>query len=292
MSCRHHFRSMKYRTSTYGYICQPSEFSREHLYYTLGMGYIINDRNFLVDRDTFPGHLVMYCISGLLHIEQYNVRSTLSPGQCCLMTLEDAHKYYSDTEKPCELLWLHFNGKHAHELLDLIFDHRSRYVLIEQTHVLSLLQNCILNYESDSTGSCIINSANTYQILSIFLDQIVRAEKQETVNISPLAKHLDSYLGEHIHERITLDMMAQQCHLSSAYFCRRFRLETNMTPMQYLMHRRIELAKYALIYTPDQISQISQELGFYDQNHFSFCFHKATGISPTQYRKQHIKIKE
>lgn len=283
---------MKHIISSYGYVCQPSDFAKNHLYSPLGMGYIVNDPNFKIDRSYLHGHLIMFCISGKLHIEQYHIVSTLQPGQSCLMTLEDAHKYYSDSENPCELLWLHFSGKHVKETLSLIFESAEKYVIIEQSSVFSLLQNCIMNYESDSIGSCFTNSANTYQLLTIFLEKTIRTSTRETIYISPLTKQPDSFINEHIREKITLQMMAEQCHLNPSYFCRRFHSETNMTPMQYLMQKRIESAKYYLIYTQEQMSMISEELGFYNQNHFSVCFLKATGLSPTQYRKQNQKILE
>lgn len=269
-----------------GYICQPSDFVREHLNFPLGMGYIVNDRCFEVRRNYFPGHLIMYCISGKLHIEQYGTASVLHPGYCCLMTLEEAHNYYSDAEDPCELLWLHFNGKHLHEMLHLIFENTRKYRIIQNSRLLPVLRECILNYESDSSGSCFSNSSNIYYLMTVFLEETIRSGSQKTISLSPLTRELDSFLNEHIKEKITLKRMAEQCHLNSSYFCRRFHAETNMTPMQYLMQKRIELAKYYLIYTQKQMSLISEELGFYDQNYFSLCFLKATGLSPTQYRKQ------
>ena len=283
---------MKQRTSSYGYICQIPDFAKEHLYYASGMGCIINDPDFRVDRSDFPWFLIMFCVSGKLYIEQYNISSTLLPGQCCLMNLKDHHVYYSDSEEPCELLWIDFNGKQAEGLMGSIFEDAKKYMIIENRTIFSLLKNCISNYESDSIGSCFTNSANIYQILLIFLEKTLVSGTKESSFISPLTKQLDSFLNDHINEKITLKMMSEQCHLNPSYFCRRFRSETNMTPMQYLMQKRIELAKYSLLYTQDPMSQIAEKLGFYDQNHFSFCFLKATGVSPTQYRKQNRKTSE
>lgn len=277
---------MKQRDKSYGYVCRPTEFAEHHLFYALGMGYIIHDRNFMIDREGFPGYLIMFCISGKLHMEQYHAAATLLPGQGCFMTLKDAHRYYSDFHEPCELLWLHFDGKQAGEMLRLILGDSEKYAVIAEPLMLPLIQNCIIGYETDSRGSCFAISAGIYQLLLLFLEKTMRDGMHGSAFLSPLTRELDPFLNAHIKEKITLEMMAEHCHLNPSYFCRRFRAETKMTPMQYLMQKRIELAKYYLLYSHDKMSVISWELGFYDQNYFSSCFSRATGLSPSEYRSR------
>ncbi len=268
----------------YGYICSPTEFAEKHLIYALGMGYIVNNNHFLIDRKFFPDYLLMFCCSGKLHIEQYGKSATLTAGQCCLMTLKDPHKYYSDAEDPCEIYWLHFGGMQAEELFPLICENSSKYVILQKKIILSLIQRSINGYQADNIGYCLEFSANVYQILLTILRSIMEAHAEDL--FSPLTMQLEPFLKEHIGEKITLEMMAGHCHLNPAYFCRRFRAETNQTPMQYLMEKRIELARYYLLYTNEKISAIAKTLGFYDQNHFSFRYTKITGMSPSEYRKQ------
>lgn len=279
---------MKKKNKNYGYVCQPIGFAERNLFYALGMGYIINDKDFLIDRECFPGYLVMFCVSGKLHIDQHHVSSILLPGQSCLMTLQEAHKYYSDFREPCKLLWLHFEGKQAEEMIDSILGETRKRAVIEEPRICPLIQNCITEYESDSQGSCFAISANIYQVLVLFWEKIMRSNMNDRNFFSPLTRELDSFLNVHIREKITLEKMAEYCHLNPSYFCRRFRVETKMTPMQYLMQKRIELAKYYLLYSREKIASIAFECGFYDQNHFSSCFSRIVGMSPSEYRRKYL----
>lgn len=281
--------TQKEKNKSYGYVVEPAEFAKRHLFYALGMGYIVHDRDFIIDRDSFAGHLVMFCISGKLHMEQYGETAELLPGQCCFMTLQDPHKYYSDFENPCELLWLHFDGRQTEEMLRLISGDSPKYTIITEPRLLPSIQNCLNSYRTDSMGSCFTISSGIYQILLLFLEKSMRSDTKENPFLSPLSRELDFFLNEHIKEKVTLEMMAKHCHLNPSYFCRRFRAETNMTPMQYLMQKRIELAKYYLLYSSDKISAIARELGFYDQNHFCCCFTRETGMPPSKYRIQNKK---
>lgn len=66
---------------------------------------------------------------------------------------------------------------------------------------------------------------------------------------------------------------------------RYFKLQTGMSPHQYIVSKRIELAKTRLCHTNDSLTQISYALGFGSSQHFSDVFKKWTGTSPSHYRK-------
>ncbi len=61
--------------------------------------------------------------------------------------------------------------------------------------------------------------------------------------------------------------------------------ETGMTCMNFLAEHRMNLAKYWLSDTEIPVFEIAQRLGFEDPNYFNKVFRKATGKSPTKYRK-------
>lgn len=272
------------RKKNVGYLCEPTDFSKEHLYYPLGMGFIEDNRDFLIDRNSFPGYLVMCCTAGRLWVEQYGATTVLSAGQSCLMTLQDRHRYYSDPKESCTLVWLHFGGKAVQEFFSLLKSDCGTCVVVQDVRIPMLVQECMEMYRSKDAAGCFGISAAIYQMLLLFLKKTVAdtGEKEKYA----LQKTMDAFLEEHIAEKITLEQMAEQWHLAPAYFCRRFRKETGLSPMAYLMEKRLEMAKFYLLYTNERIFAIAEKLGFYDQNHFAFCFGKAVGMSPTKYRER------
>ena len=59
-----------------------------------------------------------------------------------------------------------------------------------------------------------------------------------------------------------------------------------VSPITYLLQKRIEEGKSLLSSTSHSISQIATSLGFSSQSYFSQAFKKATGRTPVQYRAE------
>ncbi len=93
------------------------------------------------------------------------------------------------------------------------------------------------------------------------------------------------YIEENLAEQISLAKLAELIQLSSYHFCRAFKQSFSVPPHRYHTSRRIERAK-ALLATPDcSITTIGMTVGFSETSSFSSAFRKATGMTPTDYRR-------
>lgn len=94
-----------------------------------------------------------------------------------------------------------------------------------------------------------------------------------------------AYINSHPGENITMNTMAQLCHLSPSYFSRLFHREVGEGFTTYINRRKVELAKRDLRGTDKSISQISQELGYMNTSHFINLFKRFEGVTPLSYRQ-------
>ena len=94
-----------------------------------------------------------------------------------------------------------------------------------------------------------------------------------------------SYIEEHFQEELHLEEISQASGFSKYHFIRLFQAETNKTPYQYLLDRRITHAKYLLVNTDQRIKDIALKSGFQSEVHFNYAFKKETSFAPNQYRK-------
>lgn len=94
------------------------------------------------------------------------------------------------------------------------------------------------------------------------------------------------YLDSHFKENVTLDQLAAMAHVNKYYMVHAFSKEYGISPINYLISRRIRESRLLLADTDHSLSQISHMLGFSSPSYFSQSFRKLEGISPMEYRKQ------
>lgn len=98
-------------------------------------------------------------------------------------------------------------------------------------------------------------------------------------------KLVHDYVTTHLGEKVTLADMAASARLSRMHFAALFLRATGMRPHQYLLRRRIEVAKQLLLETDLPIIQVALQVGFQTQAHFTTVFKKLTGGTPAKWRE-------
>ena len=93
------------------------------------------------------------------------------------------------------------------------------------------------------------------------------------------------YVNEHIEENLSLDVFSALVNYSPYYVSRIFRKQTGITLSQYIINKRIDMAKTLLNVEDKPITEISKDIGFENYNHFYRTFLSNTGQSPSDYRK-------
>ena len=110
-------------------------------------------------------------------------------------------------------------------------------------------------------------------------------QRSKSCDIADRAKKIIDY---NFDRDITVKKVADTMHLDSAYLTRKFAQKYSVAPKEYLLKKRIELAKRLLTQTDATVTEISGSVGYDDPLYFSRIFKKKEGLSPLAYRK-HIK---
>lgn len=84
---------------------------------------------------------------------------------------------------------------------------------------------------------------------------------------------------------VSLELLANECGLSTSHFIRAFRNSVGLSPHQWLMRRRIDKALSLMHDHSLSLAQIALACGFADQSHFTRAFTTALGESPGAYRR-------
>lgn len=94
------------------------------------------------------------------------------------------------------------------------------------------------------------------------------------------------YINRNIENKITLEEICNYVHASKYYLCHIFKETTHMTILEYILFRRISIAKKLLVYTDKSLSDIAMTAGFSSFSYFSRMFHTCEHITPSEFRKQ------
>lgn len=86
-----------------------------------------------------------------------------------------------------------------------------------------------------------------------------------------------------LQDPITLGQLAARESMSVRHFTRRFRDEVGLTPMNWLIHQRIELARELLEESDVPVEQVAARAGLGTAANLRH-FHAALGVSPSAYR--------
>ncbi|MBL8991700.1 MAG: helix-turn-helix transcriptional regulator, partial [Spirochaetia bacterium] len=74
-----------------------------------------------------------------------------------------------------------------------------------------------------------------------------------------------------------------------SYFSARFKKQFGISPKQYFLLEKTELAKRYLLESELSVSEISERLGFANAFHFSRLFKKHSGTSPAAFRGERVR---
>lgn len=134
-------------------------------------------------------------------------------------------------------------------------------------------------------------------ILTLFIIYISRntestlliADNPEKLNIECVK--IKNYIDSHYSENITLDILSNLSYVNKFHLVHLFTKQMGISPINYLINKRIEESKNLLTTTNYSIRDISTIVGFSNSSYFSQMFKKFTGDSPRIYKNKYTTLK-
>ena len=108
-------------------------------------------------------------------------------------------------------------------------------------------------------------------------------QRQQTPTLAAKAR---AFIDKNYKENIRLGDIAAATHTNAYYLSHLFKAEIGLSPMKYVILRRIGEAQNLLINTDMTITQIAAQVGYNNSNYFQNVFKGALGMTPGEYRRK------
>lgn len=227
---------------------------------------------------------LFYVVSG---DGQFRIEEKLYPvkaNQLVMVNPNVIHTEVSHDAHPLEYIVLGIEGLELSTSIDqasryrILDYHGSGDVLTCLRHILQETQTALPGYE-----------AICQAYMEILILRLMRSADFSITSPTPTSSRqcasVRHFIDTHYKEQLDLDTLADKAHVNKYYMAHAFKREYGISPINYLIQRRIEESRYLLRETDMSLSQIARVLGFSSASYFSQSFRRAEGMSPFEYRK-------
>ena len=100
-----------------------------------------------------------------------------------------------------------------------------------------------------------------------------------------IAYTVTSYVNAHLSERLSLSDLAEAVYMSRSSFGHVFKSVTGVAPLDFVESVRLSHARELLAESDLPVTEIAMRCGFTDHSYFTLRFRRATGVTPSEFRK-------
>ena len=110
-------------------------------------------------------------------------------------------------------------------------------------------------------------------------------ESSITIEFDDFITKATEYIESNLDKKLSIDGLCKALFVSKNYLYSSFSSYYNCTVNEYIIQRKISVAKTMLIETKNTAFDIAKALGFDNYSYFCKLFKKHTGLSPLKYRQ-------
>jgi AraC family transcriptional regulator len=248
-------------------------------------------------RTSHEDHLISLQLTACSSLEQVRhgraVKRRIQAGDIIVTPLGEPKVWLREEEG--EVLLIRIDPAHLRSTCSLASDGRSMEVQIVDNFgtrdpVIEAIARAMLDELRDPRfGSRLYVECLTTQLMLRLVRGYARIVALD--ESCPLMQHPNrkvrravDYIDQHLSERLPVRRLSELVAMSSCHFSHVFKHVTGVAPHQYVLSRRVAVAKGLLRASDKSLADIARQVGFVNLSHFSTAFGRVAGMTPTQYR--------
>lgn len=243
---------------------------------------------------------IYHFLSGTCEMDLGNKTIHCQEGDFVIVMPNTVHSFFLTQKEPCTFNHIHFNPT----LFEKLFVNSPEGYDINLVSALILKNITYFKVEADNKLSELVSSVIEQFALStplsrafvnIHLTELLLHILEISGFNNTFSKRSDtknkyvlftlSYIHQNFSSKILINDIANELNISSRYLSKVFFEQMDMTILNYINTYRINCAIELMINTDLSLTDISDQIGLKDSQHFSKLFRNVIGITPNKYRK-------
>jgi len=214
--------------------------------------------------------LIHFVVSGCGIFKIRDKTYTVKAGEMFVIPPYEEAYYEADSKTPWNYIWIGFTSNNS------ITDYLSDVISCpEASGIFHQMKKC-------SEYNFGRNAYLTARLWDLF---VLITDKKETKPNDYVQKSLDFIHAEYMYD-ITVEKIAKWLNIDRTYFSVIFKKQIGISPKQYLLQHRMNIAASLLSKNNTSISVVANSVGYSDLYVFSKMFKRHFGISPSKYAKR------
>ena len=239
-------------------------------------------------------HTLIYLVSGELEITDKGKKSILHPGECAFMRRDNKMMLQKRVKDgiPYHPVVLKFNRKFLREaysaidkktLPEVAKRNRKSLTLLpaNRPDIRSLFESVLPYFDAGTRPSDALLQLEMTEGLYVLLNTDRNLYASLFDFTDPWKIDLLEFMNDNYMEELSMEEMASYTGRSLATFKRDFKKISELSPLKWIINRRLEAAYDLIRQGRSNITDVCYKVGFKNLSHFSKVFKDKYGMAPT-----------
>lgn len=219
-------------------------------------------------------HMLYYIVSGEGEININNVSFHCSAGKTIFIKKKTEYSICSNKSNALNGIFIAFSCNYLSTMID-------EYKLTSNVYNI----DCAEEFTQFNTITKLPWEKNFSIVLANALHKIISNMPNNYLDTKESsAQDIKQKLNSLLCKKCNLDALAKELNMSKSNIINTFKKTFGITPYQYVLNYKIEVAKEYLKTTTLSIKSIAHILSFESEHYFSHSFTQRVKLSPTEYR--------
>ena len=221
--------------------------------------------------------LLEYIVDGKGTLTIENATYKLEKGMTIFIPSNQVHSIVSNKKSPLKIIWIAYSCNYFELMVREFYINGGCYFIDSQSDFVSVQQ-----LSETKTLADIV-----FIIAKILHEILIKLASARFVNKTNTLDEFKNKIDSLIYSKGNLDEIIDSIGVSKSTLIKHFKKIYGVTPYQYLLEKKLKIAKDYLILTTIPIKTIAYMFAFSEEHYFCYIFKKKNGLTPLKFRQKY-----